>query len=284
VVSTSSNVAARRFAARSPIPLHAFVVLAKAGFRRYSTYRQATVAGIFTNSVFGFLRCFVMLGVATGGGMVGGYGRAQLVAYVWIGQGMLATVQLMGDAQLATRIRTGEIVSDLLRPIHPVITYFATDLGRASFAFLTRFVVPVIVGLIAFDFYIPHRAVTYPLFAISLVLATSLCFACRYVVSATSYWLLDGRGPQLGWTLLATLLGGLYFPLRFLPAPLVTTLWLATPFPSLLQAPLDIAVERTSTPIAIGYVGVQLVWVVLAFWAAFAIQRRGERRLVSQGG
>jgi ABC-2 type transport system permease protein len=259
--------------------------LAKAGFRRFSTYRQATIAGIFTNSVFGFLRCFVITAVAVGGGgSAAGYAIPQLVAYVWIGQGLIATVGLWGDTTLATRIRTGDVVSDLLRPIHPIVTYLATDLGRAAFALLTRFVVPIVVGVIAFDFYVPHRASTYPLFVTSLVLATVLCFGCRYIVNATSYWLLDGRGPQIAWTLLATLLGGLYFPLRFLPGPAVETLWLGTPFPSLLQAPLDIAVERVSTLEAVGYVGVQLAWLIVIFVAAAAVQRKGERTLVAQGG
>jgi ABC-2 type transport system permease protein len=275
---------ARHFAARSPIPLHAFAVLAKAGFRRYSTYRQATVAGIFTNSIFGFLRCFVMLATAAGGGLVGGYQAPQLVAYVWIGQGLLATVGLWGDNQLSTRIRTGDVVSDLLRPIHPIATYFASDVGRAGFALITRFVAPIIVGVIAFPFYIPQHAITYPLFAVSLVLAIATCFACRYVVNATSFWLLDGRGAQIAWSLLSTLLGGLYFPLRFLPGPVAAALWICTPFPSLMQTPLDIAVERTSTLGAFDFIGVQVMWLILAFWLAATLQRRGERKLVAQGG
>jgi ABC-2 type transport system permease protein len=284
-VASITPTAARRIAARSPIPLQTFSVLAKAGFRRYSTYRQATIAGIFTNTVFGFLRCFVLTAVVVGGGgSVGGYDASQLVAYVWIGQGLLATVGLWGDTALATRIRTGDVVSDLLRPVHPIITYLATDLGRAGFAVLTRFVAPIAVGLVAFDFYLPRQAATYPLFAASVVGAVVLSFGCRYIVNAMSYWLLDGRGPQIAWSLFATMLGGLYFPLHFLPKALVATLWLATPFPSLLQAPLDIAVEYGSTERAIGDVCVQLIWIVVIFTAAAAVQRRGERRLVAQGG
>ncbi len=117
-----------------------------------------------------------------------------------------------------------------------------------------------------------------------MALAIAICFACRYVVNATSYWLLDGRGAQIAWSMTSTLLGGLYFPLRFLPTPLAATLWLATPFPSLLQTPLDIAVERASTLGAIGFIGVQLMWLILAFGLAAAMQRRGERKLVAQGG
>ena len=112
----------------------------------------------------------------------------------------IATVGLWGDTELATRIRTGAVVSDLLRPMHPVVTYLATDLGRAGFALLTRFVVPVIVGALAFDFYVPRHAVTYPLGLVSIALAVVVCFGCRYIVNAASYWLLDGRGALIAWT------------------------------------------------------------------------------------
>ena len=44
----------------------------------------------------------------------------------------------------------------------------STDLGRASFAVLTRFAAPVVVGAIAFDFYAPRHLVTYPLTALSV--------------------------------------------------------------------------------------------------------------------
>jgi hypothetical protein len=47
-----------------------YAVLAAAEFRRYATYRQTMIAAMFTNSVFGFLRCFVLLAVS--GGVAGG--------------------------------------------------------------------------------------------------------------------------------------------------------------------------------------------------------------------
>lgn len=265
------------------VPYRTFAALVSAGFRRWSTYRQATFAGLFANVVFGFLRTYVMLTVAAGGA-VAGYAGDQLVTYVWFGQGIIATIALWGDAELAERIRTGEIAADLIRPVHPVLAYLGADLGRAGFALLTRFVGPLVVGAIAFHLYVPARAVTWPLAALSLLLAIVLSFACRYLVNATAYWLLDSRGPQMAWTLIATVCGGLYFPLHFLPQPVVLVLWLGTPFPSLLQAPCDIAVERGSTGLAVGMLAVQALWTVLALGACVGVQRLAERRVVVQGG
>lgn len=265
--------------------IRTYAVLGRSGFRRWATYRQATVAGAVTNTVFGFIRCYVLLAVAAGaGGVAAGYDAAQLATYVWFGQGLLAVVLLWGWSDLADRIRTGEVATDLLRPVDPVALYLATDLGRAGFAMLFRFLPPVLVGALAFDLYLPGRSGTWPLFALSTLLAIVICFGCRYLVNAVGFWLLDTRGVDSAWVVGAAVLGGLYFPLRFLPDWLAATLYLATPLPGIMQIPLDVFVERDAPPVQVALVGVQAVWAVLMLVACRAVQRRAERRMVIQGG
>jgi ABC-2 type transport system permease protein len=175
-------------------------------------------------------------------------------------------------------------VSPILRPIHPVVNYLAADLGRAGHAMIFRFIPAMAVGAIFFDLYLPRDAVSYALFLVSTLLAVIICFFCRYLVNATGFWLLDVRGVNLAWLFLAGMIGGLYFPIRFLPEWLAALLWFGTPGPSLFQAPMDILVERDAVPIRFGIVGVQVIWVFVLWWACYAVQRRAERKLVIQGG
>ena len=263
-----------------------FGALAWSGFRRYATYRQATIAGSFTNIVFGFLRCYVLLAVAHGatGGRPGGYDGAQLATFVWVGQGLLTVVGIWGPPDLSDRIRTGDVASDLLRPVPPVTAYLAADLGRFGHAVLTRLVGPVIVGAIFFTLAAPTRWQTIPLFVISTLLAAVGSFGCRFLINATAYWLHDARGPLVLWTLGSGVLCGLYFPLRLLPEWLAVTLWVATPFPGLLQTPLDTLVERDPPVQQAGLVVIQAIWAVALLALARTVQRRAERKLVVQGG
>lgn len=264
--------------------LHAYRAFAVAGFRRHSTYRQATIAACVTNSVFGFLRCAVMLAVIDAAGAVAGYDGPRLATFVWAGQGLIGTVMIWAPMEFAGRIRTGDVVIDLLRPVDPVWQQLAADLGRAGYAIGVRFAVPVIVGALFFDLRAPERLATYPLFACSVVLATVVCFGCRFLVNAAAYWLLDARGPQMAWTLLSGVLGGLYFPLWFLPSAAALAVIVGTPFASVIQIPLDILVERGGTASQIELLGVQTVWVVLILALCRWAQARGERKLVVQGG
>jgi viologen exporter family transport system permease protein len=241
------------------------------------------VAAIFTNSVFGFLRCAVLLAVA-GAGTAVGYDASRLATFVWAGQGLIGVVLIWAPTELADRIRTGDVVADLLRPVDPVWQHLAADLGRAGLAVFTRFVGPLVVGALAFELYTPRRPATYLLFACSMLLATIICFGCRYLVNAAAYWLLDARGPQVGWTLLSGVLGGLYFPLWFLPRAAALALIIGTPFPSVLQLPLDILVERGAPIEQAGLLAVQAGWAMAMLAVCRWVQRRGEHKLVVQGG
>lgn len=263
-----------------------FGALARSGFRRWSTYRQATIAGAFTNVVFGFLRCYVILAVAaaTAGGLAAGYDSTQLATYVWVGQGLISVVGMWGWTELADRIRTGEVAADLLRPIPPVVSYLAADLGRFGHAMLTRFVPPMVVGAIFFPLYVPHRAGTIPLFLLSVVLGTVVSFAGRFLVNATAYWLHDARGPITLWTLASGVLAGLYFPLRLLPDWAAVLTYAATPFASMLQIPADVLTERDGPGLQAGLVAVQAAWAVGLLLACVRVQKRAERKLVVQGG
>lgn len=270
----------------SRVSITTFRALVWSGFRRYATYRQATIAGTFTNIVFGFLRCYVLLAVAAGaaGGVAAGYDQEQLATFVWVGQGLLSVVGIWGWTDLSDRIRTGDIAADLLRPVPPVTAYLAADLGRAMHAMLARFVPPLIVGLLFFPLAIPQRWQTAPLFVLSVLLAVIGSFACRFLVNATAYWLQDARGPIILWTLGSGVLAGLYFPLRLLPDWAVIALWTLTPLPGLLQTPLDVAVERDPPALQVGLVALQAVWAVIMLALARLVQRRAERKLVVQGG
>ena len=197
---------------------------------------------------------------------------------MWIGQGLIATVGLWGDTTLATRIRTGDVVSDLLRPIHPIVTYLATDLGRAGFALLTRFVVPIIVGLIAFDFYLPHRAVDVPAVRVVGGAARSCCASAAATSSTRPRTGCSTAGARRSpGRCSSTLLGGLYFPLRFLPGagssrrcgwPRRSRRCCRRRWTSRWNG------RRRGG--AIGYVGVQLMWLIVIFVAAAAVQRRAS--------
>jgi len=110
-----------------------YLLLAAAEFRRYSTYRLAILAGITTQSVFGFIRISVLsTAISSAGGTLAGYNQQLASTYVWLGQALLAAVALFGWIEIADRVSSGEIAVDFARPVDLQLAWWARDLGRAS--------------------------------------------------------------------------------------------------------------------------------------------------------
>ena len=254
--------------------------LLRAGYRRQAGYRQAALAGLATNIVFGLLRAAVLTAVLAQRGTVGGYDVAAAVTYVWLGQGLLGVVLLWGDQELSQRVRTGDIVVDLGRPWNLQLALLATDLGRACHAVLIRLLPPTAIGALFFPFRWPQRPETVLLFAASVALAVVVSFAIRFLLNASAFWLLDARGVLAVWGVVGGVLSGLVLPLSWFP-PVAQAVLAWTPFPAMFQTPIDVFTERGD---AVGLLVTQLGWAAFLLLAGRAALARGARRLVVQGG
>lgn len=254
--------------------------LVRAGYRRQSAYLVASLAGMVTNTVFGLLRVAVLLAVVVQSGSVAGYDAATVAAFVWLGQGLLGVVALWGDGELARRVRTGDVAIDLTRPWDLQGALLAQDLGRAGHAVVFRFAPPVAFGALVLPFRWPGHATTVALFAASVVLAVVISAALRFLLDLSAFWLLDARGVRSVHGAVAGVLCGLTVPLAFFPDAVRTALY-ATPFPALLQTPIDVFTERDGITHLLAH---QLLWTALLLLAGQLVLARATRKLVVQGG
>lgn len=258
--------------------------LARAEFHRHSTYRLAIAAGVFTNTVFGFIKAGVLFAaIGAAGGAIAGYDVRQAATYVWLGQALLAPVSMYAWSEVSDRVRTGEIGVDLARPVDLQLSYWARDLGRAALALPTRGLPPLVLGALLMGIAYPASWTAYPLGLVSIVLGVSVSFLCRYGVNLISFWTLDVRGYLNLYVLALGLFSGFYLPVHIFPA------WLlrianASPFPSMFQAPIDVLSGRVLGLDALRVLGVQCLWLVALVVVTRLALWRGTKRLVVQGG
>lgn len=263
-----------------------YAVVAAGGFRRFATYRTATAAGVFTNTVFGFVLAYTYIALWDERPQLGGYDLSQALTYVWIGQALLAACAMMGggfEDELMERIRTGDIAVDLYRPADLQLWWLAGDVGRAAFQLLGRGVVPMLVGALAFDLALPGSPWIWPAFLLSVLLGIVVSFAVRFLVALSAFWLLDGAGAaQMSWLL------GLFFSGMLLPLPLFPGLLGEVarflPWSSLLQIPADVFLGKYSGWELLEAYAFQGAWAVALLLAGRLLQGVATRRVVVQGG
>jgi ABC-2 type transport system permease protein len=260
------------------------MVLAAAEFRQYSTYRLAILAGVTTQSVFGFIRVSVLFGaISSAGGTLVGYNQQLASTYVWLGQALLAPIALYAWIDIAERVSSGEIAVDFARPVDLQLAWWARDLGRASFQLLSRGLPPLFIGALTVGLALPDSWSAYPLGLMSLFLAVSISFTLRFLVNLIAFWTFDVRGYIGLYLVIGSLFSGLFIPVHFFPEWLRVVAY-ATPFPSMLQTPIDVLSGWTLGWAAATLVASQLAWLVGLVGLARVVQWRAARRLVVQGG
>jgi viologen exporter family transport system permease protein len=256
--------------------------IAKRGWRRYAAYPAATVAGVFTNTIFGFLQAYILLAVYRHRTDVGGYSPADSVTYVWLVQALLMTVQVFGWQELALRIRDGSIATDLSRPLDPLRYWLSFDLGRAPYHFLYRGVAPFVVGALVFQLHYPSPLDALA-FAVSVVLAIVVSLGFRFLYNLPAFWLLDIRGVVILVLSVNLFFSGAIVPLAYFPS------WLghlaqALPFAAILQTPVDIWLGKHHGRELAGVLALQVLWAVVLLAASRFVLARATRKLVVQGG
>jgi ABC-2 type transport system permease protein len=252
--------------------------VARLSFRRFSTYRQAVIAGVFTNTVFGFILASV-LRTALGTRNVGGLTAASATSFTFLGQGMLMVVMAFGDFDELEKVRTGEVATALMRPLDYSAFRLASDLGRSLFYALARGLPPFVVGWLVYRFPLAAPA-QFASFLVLVVLAAVVASRWWNIVSTLAFWMTDGSGAmQLG-VVVSTFATGSIIPLQFLPdglkAVVRLTLWAA-----MVQRPVEVFLGIGA---AWRCAFLQVGWIVLLEAVLRVELRFARRKLVIQGG
>jgi ABC-2 type transport system permease protein len=259
--------------------------LARRSFARSATYRGATFAGLFTNTVFGFLRVYVLLAVLDARPGTGGFDAADAITFTFLTQGLMAVAfSISTEVDIAARIRTGDVVSDLYRPVDFQGYWLATDVGRIAFTMLLRGIPPVAFAALFFHLRVPTSVGMWLAFVASAWLGALIAFAIRFLASLAGFWLLDARGVWQITVMTTMFLAGLMVPLTFLPDTLAhTTAWL--PFAGVAELPAELFLgKHAEIGAAMGILGRQAVWFVVIIAAGRLVGAHAFRKVVLQGG
>jgi ABC-2 type transport system permease protein len=267
-----------------PPDVRIYLKLVRAGFARQANYRLAMFAGLVTNIVFGFIRAAILFAaVKSAGGSLGGYTTGTISSYVWLSQGLLGCIELSGRAEIGDRVRTGDVAIDFTRPVDLQTWHLAEDMGRAAYTLIPRGLPSVLIGALTVGLVMPTDVLPYVLGILSIIMGVAISFYGRYAVNVLGFWLLDTRGARTLYIVTSGFLAGLYVPVSLFPGWLHTLAY-CTPFPSILQTPINVISGKDVGVDAALDVAMQLGWLVAVGLVGRLLTSAGRRKLVVQGG
>ncbi len=260
-----------------------FWEIARREFRRHITYRAAALAGLATNFFFGLLRAAVLLAFFGTSAEVAGYSVQDAVTFTGLSQAVIGPLNLFSWTDVGRAIHSGEVASDLLKPMDYQGFWMARDAGRALTQLLWRGVTIMIAYALVFDIVVPTTAGRWAAFVVAVVLAWLVSFAWRFLVNLSAFWSPDARGIIRFAFILSWFASGFLMPLRFFP-DWVVRLCELTPFPHTVNTIVEVYLGLISGTDVIWALLAQAFWAVALLAAGRLVLKAGEKRLVVLGG
>jgi len=186
--------------------------------------------------------------------------------------------------QIAADIREGQINSFLTKPLNYLGYRFSLFLSyRLLYTVVT--IVPVLLVFVYFRRYVtlPAHTLTWPLTAVSLVMAAGIQFLIAYTLALLAFWILEISTIVFILFSYEYFLSGQLFPLDIMPHWLQGLLhWL--PFTYELYFPVAIFLEKTSGGALWAGLAIQTAWLLALLGIARTMWRRGVRHYQAVGG
>ena len=161
--------------------------------------------------------------------------------------------------------------------------WMSVDFGKAIVSLALRGLTVMAFYALVFDISYPTSLGQWILLVISLALAWSVSFAYRFLVNLASFWSPNALGFCRLFYALSWFMSGFFMPLRLMPE-WFQQLCALTPFPSMVNAVVEIYLGIMNTPEMIRILTTQAIWLVALYATGQLVLRLGLRRLVIQGG
>jgi len=214
---------------------------------------------------------------------VAGYTVAEVITYMGIAWLLRSAFNTQTDRLIGSRVRSGDIALDLMRPIYYPALVFWQGLGR-SMGRAIIISVPLVVFSAAFlDVSPPKDLSNWAFFAASIAIGYLMTFSIYLLVGVAAFFI--EYNVELSWTVDMTvrLLAGLLIPLDFFPAKIAAIL-LYSPFRYIYFLPIQVYLGRIPAGEIIPALLTGTLWLIGMLFLGHILYTVGARRLTIQGG
>jgi ABC-2 type transport system permease protein len=270
-------------AARS---LQTLVFLSTMIFRQSLTYRMEWLFGVFQSVLFLWVEVTVwqtLLGGSTGSNADSVVTAADMVTYLVVASVVRALVQAGIAEDMEARLRTGDIVNDLLRPVGFPVLVIGRSLGSAGASLLSRTLPTVILAYFVWGLKSPASWQGAVAVLGAVLIGVAIAYAINCLLGILGFWV--WTTDHFVWLVGAFIrvLSGAAIPFWFLPD------WLravgeALPFHTMGYTPVGLYLGKIPPSEAWFLMVAGLAWAVGLWGLVWLCWRRAISRIVVQGG
>jgi len=257
--------------------------LTKLSSQRHLSYRAATLAGLVTNFFFGLLRVAIFIALYGEQQVVSGITLQGAITYTALSQAVIGYLSMFSWFDLMRSVYSGEVATDLLKPMNYFTFWMAKDLGRAFVNLALRGLLFMLMFELVFDLTHPEGLNQWIGLALVILLSWVISFAWRFLVNLSAFWTPNAVGILRFFFVTSWFFSGFLMPLRYFPEWVIRIAKL-TPFPYTVNTVVEVYIGILQGPDLFNAVLTQLLWAFALILISQLVLRAAVRRLVILGG
>jgi ABC-2 type transport system permease protein len=258
-----------------------YAVAASVSFRERTAYGGSFLGTALAYALFVFVFSRIWGTVYAGRADIDGYTRAQMIWYFIVAE--LPGMALSGVFwSLSQDMKSGQVAYLLSRPYSFVLYSYALGAGKALANGPILLAIGCALGFLTAGPPPLSSAGQGAGLVLGLLLAGSIYYLLNLAIAMTAFWVEENAAFFWIFQKLA-LVAGTLVPIELLPGAARRAAWL-TPFPAMSYAPAKLLAAWPGTGGALGLLGYQAAWALLAALACQAIYALGRSRLRVNGG
>jgi ABC-2 type transport system permease protein len=265
------------------VPRPAYWSIALAAMQRGLAYRTTALLRLVSDLVWVAVLFYLWQTVFAQQAELGGLSWAQMRTYILVSFAVNALLGFSSAARLMGTIKTGEVATELLRPVDFLLAQFAQAAGAAVVEGLLSGALALVLGVLVLGVAPPASLLAAVMFLVSVALGFCVKFLVTYLVALVCFWTVNSLGLLWAQNALVSVFSGALIPLQFMPGWL-RTVALAAPFQAIVYTPVQIYLGALSGTALWWAIAIQAAWVVALWVAARLLWRPAARALEIQGG
>ena len=266
---------------REPRPK--YLALAIAALQRAIAYRTTTLLNMTANLVWVAVLYYLWQTVFAANPRLGSFDWDRMRTYVLVSYAVNALLSFYSEARIFNAIRTGEIATELIRPVDYLTAQLSQALGAAVVEGLLSSAIALLLGIFVLHVAPPVSVVAAIFFLLSVGLGLLVKFLISYLTALLCFWTMNALGLLWARSAVTNVFSGALIPLQFFPGWL-KTLALVSPFQTIVYTPLTIYLGDVTGRALVQALAIQVGWVIALWLLARLLWGPSTRALRIQGG
>ncbi len=259
-----------------------YIAFAKKSFLSRSAYRFDHFMSILNTCLQIFIFWGIYKALYAGRSEVDGITMTMVATSFVLSMGLKA-VFYVDDYFLPSKVWDGSIANEFLRPVSFRGRILAENCGHAIFNVIFHFLPALLLAIVAIGISPPADMAMLLLFLFSALLGYGVLWTISFAVQTAAFWAINIWSLSTIKDLFVNVLSGTMIPLWFMPEWVYEVLQM-TPFPYIYFAPVQIYLGQLSYQ----EIGMQCItqgiWIVLLYLLGTVFWKKGQKKLVVQGG